>query len=352
MEYHFFSDKLYAGPTSLDVLRFWDSGGYTLREKSRLTLPKMRFPDSDELIKYEIARIGDSADISDFWNRYYSGSDWLFSCQKTDVERWIKSGFILIIKHDESIVGTFVCHYLPGLYSGNYNNQAALLDGLVIHPKFRKMGLASFLLVCMDYHIYTINKMEKALLIWLREHSTRISAYTQSPISVLEYFYAKIHELPNRSLIAVKASDIDVERIVKSLFSSEKYDFTLALDYLKDTDIYWFLYKNSLIGIANTHRITKIDKCAILEVVFACNLEKPFFSDLQIPIEVAARELAKQPNYENAIIFMTNSKSRGNCLNPCNPWVKGKSGFLTTHVYNWMPPTFFIGDIFLPISCI
>ena len=140
----------------------------------------------------------------------------------------------------------------------------------------------------------------------------------------------------------------DVEIIVKSLFRTEKHDFTLALDYINDPDIYWFLYKNSLVGIANTHRITKNTNYKILEVVFACNTQKPYFYDLLIPIEQAA----KQVPFENAILFMTNSKSRGNCENPSNPWLKGKSGFLTTHVYNWMPPTFLNGDIFLPISCI
>lgn len=352
MEYHFFSDKQYAGPTSLDMLRVWDSGGYTLRKTPRQTLPIMRFPDSGELMKYELASLSDSIAISEFWNSYYTGSDWRFSCQKTDVEHWIKTGSILIIKQGVSLIGTFVCHYLPGLYSGNYNNQAALLDGLVIRPKFRKMGVASFLLACMDYHIYNIEKMEKAILIWLREHDTRISAYMQTPISVLEYTYAKIHELPNRPNRAVKADLTDVQQIVKSIFSSEKHDFTLALDYIQDPDIHWFLYKKTLIGIANTHRISKIDKYTILEVVFACNLEKPYFYDLQIPIEIAAKEMAKQSPFGNAIIFMTNSKSRGNCSNPCMPWIKGKSGFLTTHVYNWMPPSFLSGDIFLPISCI
>ena len=352
MEYHFFSDKLFAGPTSLDVLRIWDSGGYTLRKKPRLTIPNMRFPESGNLMNYEVASSSDTHAISEFWNTYYTGPDWLFSCQKTDVERWIKSGFILIIKQFDSIIGTFACHLLPGLYSGNYNNQAALLDGLVIHPKFRKCGVASFLLACMDYHIYNINKMEKAILIWLREHDTRINAYLQTPISVLEYMYAKIHELPNRPVKALKVNDIEVEKIVKSVFISEKRDFTLALDYIKDPDIHWFLYKRSLVGIANTHRISKIDKIAILEVVFACNLEKPYFYDLQIPIEQSAKEIVKHTPFEKAIIFMSNSKSRGNCTNPCNPWIKGKSGFLTTHVYNWMPPTFLTGDIFLPISCI
>ncbi len=348
MDYHFFSDKLYAGPTSLDILRIWDSGGYTLREKPRLNIPIMRFPNSGELMNYEIASLSEAQTISDFWNNHYAGSDWYFSCQKTDVERWIKSGFILIIKQSKTVIGTFVCHYLPGLYSGNYNNQAALLDGLVIHPKFRKMGVASFLLACMDYHIYTVNKMDKAILIWLREHDTRMGAYMQTPISVLEYMYVKIHELPNRPTKAIVAELADVEKIVKSLFRTEKHDFTLALDYIKDPDIYWFLYKNSLVGIANTHRISKHTNYTILEVVFACNIEKPYFYDLLIPIE----QSAKQVPFTNTILFMTNSKSRGNCVNPPNPWLKGKSGFLTTHVYNWMPPAFLNGDIFLPISCI
>lgn len=347
MNFHFFTDNEYAGPGPLDALKFWDYGGYTLRHLPRNHLPIMHFPNTSQQINFEIANLSDSAEISVFWNDHYTGDDWRFICSPKDVERWQKTGFVLVIKHDSVIVGTFVCHYLKGIFSGAYNKQAALLDGLVIHPKFRGKGLASFLLASMDYYIYRQPDLDSAALIWFREHDSRWNAGLQTPISILEYSYAKIHELPRRNRRAGPAEKNKVEKIVKTIYESCKSEFTLALDFTTDEDIYWFFYKNTLVGIVNTHRISK-DDFVILEVVFAANIINPYFHDLLIAIEQSAHELP----FKKAVIFMSNSKSRGNISRPPSPWVTGKSGFLTTHLYNWMPPKFLGGDILFPFSCI
>lgn len=347
MAYHFFSDNEYAGPGPLQVLRFWDDGGYTLRKSNRKKMPLLKFHNSDILMKSEIATLKDAKMISEFWNNHYTGDDWRFSCETTDIERWLKSGFILVIRYDGKIVATFVCHYLNGVFSGKFNRQAGLLDGLVIDPKFRKQGLASYLLAAMDFHVYQMPNMENAILIWLREHPNRISALLQTPICVLEYSYAKIEELPNRLGKAQIASKDQIINTVNTIYDKQKQNFTLALQYTEDPDLYWYIYKNTLVGIANTHRIGK-DDYKIYEVVFAANLYQPFFDDLQIAIEQASKMLPDN----RSVIFMSSGKTRGNTCRPSSPWTYGTSGVLTAHVYNWMPPTFYNGDIFFPFSCI
>jgi GNAT superfamily N-acetyltransferase len=345
--YHFFSDPEYAGPGPMDLLKFWDSGAYTLRPIPRKKNPVYRFPDSNKQANAIIANSDDAKNIAEFWNNYYRGSDWNFICSWVDVLRWMKSGFILLLKQDSEIVGTFVCRLLPGIFCGKLNKQAALIDGLVVSPRLRGKGVASFLLAAMDYFIYNRPDLSQAIVLWFREHSNKLSAVSQAPVSVLEYSYAKISDIDkNRKLKAINAEPELVKQIVKTIYDRSLSNFTILLNDISDPDVYWYLVDKTLVGIAFTHRIAHGDY-TIWEVVFAANLEEPYFDNLQTSIELASLKLP----CSRGLIFASNSKSRGNSVMG-DPWVTGKSGYLTTHVYNWMPPRFLNGDIFFPISCI
>ena len=346
-KYHFFSDVDYAGPGPLDLLKFWDKGGYTLRTCPRKLQPTCLFPDSSEGVIAELAIESDSKEIANFWNNYYKGHDWRFHCSWADVDRWLKSGFILTIKRESKIVGTFVCRFIQGVYCGKFNKQAILLEGLVLAPWLRGEGLASFLLASMDYIVYNRPELSQSIAIWFREQDNKFNAILQNPISILDYSYVKIADIQKKANRAVKAKPETVKAIVNSIAEKTRHLFTLVSNDTQDLDVYWHLAENSLIGIAFTHRIGSGDY-TIWEVVYASNTEEPFFDNLQVPIEMAALELP----CARGLLFASNGLSRGNLANPYRPWVRGTSGSLTTHLYNWMPPKFFNGDILFPRSCI
>jgi len=344
--YHFFSDKEYAGPHHSSLITFWDREPRTLRKTPRQIKPEYVFPESRLRAIVEIAKLTDSKMISRFWNKYYNGKDWNFNCTYGDVERWMKSGFIIFVKHDEEIVGTFVCRFLKGVFCGKHNPQAAILDGLVVHPNFRKIGLASFLLASMDYTVYNNPEYKEALLIWFRESVWKISLYNQMPISVLKYSYINIDDIPVYNKIVNVTNYENIENIVKKISHNTQNLFSLIC-YDFDHDVLWFQVDDSIIGFANTHR-TAQSGYAIWEVVFAANKEPPYFENLQKPIELAAKKLP----CSKGLLFVTNGLSRGNLSELNEPWVSGNSGYLSTHVYNWMPPRFLNGDILFPFSCI
>ena len=345
-EYHFFTDPEYAGPNHSSLLAFWDREPRILRHEPRKLMPEFIFPDSGFRAVLTFATPGQAPQISRFFNDHYRGSDWDFSCNFSDVERWIASGFIIVVKHDEDIAGTFVCRKLTGVFCGKHNPQAALLEGLVVHPNFRKIGLASFLLASMDYIVYNTSTLNKCILLWFREHDSQMSAYSQLPISVLKYSYAIIKDLPKNTAKAVLADAITVKKIVKHVSEKTRTAFTLQCED-SDEDVFWYIVNNSLIGIVFTHRIGK-GGYNMWEVVFAANFDPPHFVNLQEAIEVASQSLP----CNKGLIFATNGLSRGNLSSPTSPWSVGNSGFLTTHVYNWMPPRFLTGDIIFPKSCI
>ena len=351
MSYSFFNDTEFAGPGPLDVIRIWDRTGRQLRVKPRIMISNFQFPNSQELGYPIKAMKTDALEISKFWNSYYSGPNWKFNCKSKDVERWMDQGFILVLKEtidsEKIIVATFVCRIINGgVICGSHIKQAGLLDGFVVHPRLRGKGLASYMLVAMDKEVYTMATMNQSILLWFREHATSINSVLQAPISVLDYCYINFKDIPNHKDDATIPEPEVVEQILNSVIDNSVSQFTILSRNFADPDIFWTLVNSSIVGIADTHRISN-DGFVLWEVVFAANLSPPFFSNLQIPIEISALKLP----CTKGIIFATNSKSRGN-LSPSSPWVSGKSGYLSMHVYNWMPPTFITGDILFPHTCL
>jgi hypothetical protein len=138
-----------------------------------------------------------------------------------------------------------------------------------------------------------------------------------------------------------------VNRALRNIYTKNESLFSLVSLDTSDSNVLWFETQNVLIGFANTHRFSLKNE-PLWEVIFAANIVSEPFMNLQESIERAALLLPS----EMVILFASNGLSRGNLTNPGEKWVSGNSGFLTTHVYNWMPPEFFYGQILFPHSCI
>lgn len=347
MAYHFFRDSEYAGPSTQDLMRFWDRVPRQLRTEQRKYTPKFDYHDLELPDK---AIIGDAHEISKFWNQYYTGSDWHFNCNANDVSEWMKSGFILVIRERSRrrpIVATFVCHIILGIYCGKSVAKAGLLDGFVVHPRLRGQGLASHMLAHMDKTVYSDPTLSEAIFFWFREHNYAVNSLVQTPIAVFEYMYINLTNIPIRQTKALKASNELVVSVIESIYLKMATKFTLSARNSNSTSIYWYTIGTALIGIADTHRITD-SGLVIWEVIFASNMNPPYFENLQEAIEIAALSLPCQ----KGILFASNCKTRGNMGYANKPWVVGRSGYLSMHIYNWMPPEFLNGDIFFPHGCI
>ena len=352
MSYSFFNDVEYAGPTPKDVLSFWDRQPRQLRPNPRIKIPNLTFPNSNINCIPERANKEDAMNISTFWNSFYSGQNWNFKCNFKDVERWMDQGFILLLKQKINskleIVATFLCRIIKGgVTCGKYIPQAAILDGFVVHPRLRKTGIASMMFAAIDKEVYNTPSLKESILVCFREIPTAIHSIHLAPIAVLKYSYIFLTDISKHNTYATAASEDLVNNIVNLVLLNSEKEFTISCKNYSDPDIYWFLVNSSLIGIAYTHRHTN-EGLPIWEVIFGANLSPPFFSNLQIPIEICAKNLPS----EKGVLFASNSKSRGNLITPSSPWVSGTSGYLSVHVYNWMPPTFITGDLFFPQICV
>ena len=355
MSYSFFNDKEFAGPGPLDVLRFWDRSSRQLRIKPRIMIPKFQFPNSQELGVPTKAEKTDALEISKLWNVFYSGPNWKFNCKTKDVERWMDQGFILVLKetfdNKKQIVATFVCRFIEGgVICGSHIKQAGILDGFVVVPRLRGQGLASYMLAAMDKEVYTMPAMNQSILLWFREHANSVNSVLQAPISVHDYSYIKISDIPKHKGTASNCTVPDpelIEQILNSVIDNSVSRFTILSRNFADPDIFWTIVNSSLVGIADTHRVSS-EGFVLWEVIFAANFSEPYFENLQIPIEISGLKLP----CEKGILFATSCKSRGNIGSLPSPWICGNSGYLSMHVYNWMPPSFIVGDILFPHTCL
>uniref|UniRef100_A0A6C0KZ66 N-acetyltransferase domain-containing protein n=1 Tax=viral metagenome TaxID=1070528 RepID=A0A6C0KZ66_9ZZZZ len=339
MNFHFFSNSEFAGPSARDIVRFWDREPRQLRPRAPsmyITSQGIQIAKAAEMNYIEIAK---------FWNQFYCGTDWTFTCTKAQVERWAKQGFILMARADDVLVGTFACRELPRGAICGCPVKAVIIDGLVVHPSWRGRGLASCLLGAIDYEIFRIPALNYAVPIWFREHGSILETATQAPIAVLEYAYIRSEQIPLTEERATKPQPEMVESLVRLVMKDNS--FTLVSLDTSDPDVIWSMACGALVGIADMHRLTN-DGYTIWEVVFAANILKPHFSDLQKAIEVATQQIP----ISKFILFASNGLCRGNFTQPDGGWLMGTSGYLTAHVYNWMPPEFLTGDILFPHSCI
>jgi hypothetical protein len=311
----------------------------------------MNYPDTNTRCIPIRATKADAMDISTFWNSHYAGKDWSFRCDFKDVERWLEQGFMLLLKQMKGkkleIVATFLCRLLPGgITCGKYVPQAAILDGFVVHPDLRGTGIASMMFAAIDREVYS--ELKECVLVCFREVSSMLVSIHQAPITVLQYSYVFLTDLITyTSKEVIQLDEQQAASIVNTVIKNSQSEFTLSSRNLADPDIYWYQVNSSIVGIAYTHRISK-DGHDIWEVIFAANLSPPHFSNLQIPIEISAKRLPT----EKGVLFATNGKSRGNLTSPGNPWRSGTSGYLSVHIYNWMPPSFINGDILFPHICV
>jgi GNAT superfamily N-acetyltransferase len=347
MSYHFWEDGEYAGPRPSDVACFWDRRPRLLRSLPRKNLPDIVFDSGHSIIPTE-ALPEEAHEIATFWNTHYAEHGWRFKITTKGVEQVMKRGFILVARTEEgTLVGTFVCRVMTGLVCGGPCSTSGLLEGFVIHTAYRKQGLGSLLLAHMDKSVYDRPLLSSALLIWFREHQSPSTAIPQLPIAVLRYTFCLTHKLPRTEARASQISSEFAARIVQRIYRDYDKALTLLSADTTDPDVHWYMVGTSIVGIADTHRYSVKEDYPFWEVVFAANLNEPHFTNLRTSIQVAAAALPSA----TGVLFASNSLTRGNLTTPDENWVIG-GGYLSAHVYNWMPPAFFSGDLLFPHACL
>jgi len=263
-----------------------------------------------------------SKELTEFWNLFYRGEDWRMDLTEENVLAYLNDirVYVYILMDKERIVASIVstpCSLVMS-HGGNCPN-ARVIEGLVVHPYLRGKGVAGILIAYMDY---VTSRVGPVCHLWSREEMT--PSLISTAISRLPYSYL----LPENVLKA----NIPIDRMAWKDFVGLKPLALMDGPWIRspvfhnrrgDLDVWWGKTKpNVIVVIANTRRVETKTGRAIYEVVWCSDL----------PQEGLLESIAFK---YKGVLFTT---LRPDFLSP--EWTKGKSGYHSWYIYNYLPPAF------------
>ena len=355
MPFHFFSSDESAAPGYTTLLKFWDREPRQLRSGLRYGSPVIYKDPNDTsqgFFKVERAIEDDAVKITNLWNEHYNQGGWSLRITPPFVIDIIRNGTILIIKHEKIVIASFVCRVLTGGVWCGKPITCGLLDGFVIHNNWRKKGLGSLLLAKMDMEAFRDSRLSKGLLMYFREIAIPETALSQAPINISRYFVCKIAKIIRNSTLVSEPLPEMVAKIVGDVYDyilEKRNDVSLMSKETTDKNVKWFLVANFLIGIADTHRWEHGEP--VYEVVFCSEISRPYFTN-RVSGWKHIQQAATHLPTSRGLLYASNSLTRGWLFEDAGDGWTAAGGYLSCHVYNWMPPRFMDGVVLFPHSCI
>jgi hypothetical protein len=336
----FWSEKQNAGPHVLDVMRFWDRSPRYLRQRNReRPLP---FDDMDDPVRLRASE--HSKQVAHFWNAHYAGPDWRMDAS----EEWVRS---ILEEPDTTALGVFAGSFLVGTIlarpvgrdiqiglTGKLET-AYMIEGLCIHPRWRGRHMAGWLIAWIDY---VGNRAGPQAFFWCREvstalHTTDIALHTYAYLrcsSITEDPLPELRQMHWDKFVGLWRLSSPLWRTKSTIIgATEGPGCRHSLEAWQDTDT------GRIAVIANTHRKTMTNE-PIMEVVWCGHLTPALnlrgaTGDFRDMLEAVAFR------HRTTVLFTTDAEHHGGAhAGWPHPWIFGKSGFHSIHIYNYMPPTF------------
>jgi len=261
-------------------------------------------------------------DLTEFWNLFYRGKDWRMDLTEDHVKSYLddKRVLVYILVEHNRIVASIVSTPCPLVMShGASLSNARIIEGLVVHPYLRNKGIAGLMIAYMDY---ITSKLGPVCHLWAREEL--MPSFFSTAISSKPYSYI----LPENIL----QGTMPIERLAWSDFIQLKQWSRTSGHWIRsatlfqrrgDLDVWWGQTKpHVIVVVANTRRIeTKTNK-PIHEIVWCSD----------IPQEGLLESIALK--YKGPLFTTLPPR----ILSP--EWTKGKSGYHSWYIYNYLPPAF------------
>lgn len=331
----FWSTPETAGPTTLDVLRFWDREPRPLRPQGRSRPTPFHSWTIPEILT-------DAAELATFWQAHYGGTDWKLDADPT----WIAgilaepTTMVLGVREARRLVGSIVCRQINGP-TGRFRlgfqelPTAYVIEGLCIHPSWRGQHMAGWLIAWIDH---LMNARIPQAFFWSREAAPRDLTYVASHI----YGYIRCGDMcsggPEE---CVKVPWSEFQNIWTTYVSRwESLGEVAFPTTLPNDPLHVWRARADYVVVSNTRRRT-LEGRPVWEVQFCGDLYEPAagisnrIGGARGLLETVAAQLGE------GVLFVSSAPWQGGCTSAWpRPWVVGTSGVHTTYIYNYMPPVF------------
>ncbi len=277
-----------AGPSMMDVARFWDREPRILRRQRRTQPPPL--PPLSSPIRLTTEH---TTQVAAFWRAQYRGADWWLDAEESWVQTVLSSpkNYVLGVFHNNTLVGTIVSRPAVGesenpnrsvgslilLGEKGYIHDSRVIEGLCVDKAWRGKHLAGWLIAWIDYWT---DRIKPTVHFWLREvpytwiQTTELCAHV--------YGFVKTADLPQITAIQRPLPERMVFSEFQKLWQEAMYNWRSPTSFISTTPFSergeeecWevWKYQKWLIVIQNTRRKTSPENLPIWEVAWI-GLEK------------------------------------------------------------------------------
>lgn len=340
----FWSTTETAGPTTWDVLRFWD------HPRPLRPVARSRPSPFGLWTAPDRASVADAHALTTFWRTYYGGEDWTYEPEADWVASQLKDSntIALVVRNQQAgaIVGSIVCRSLTGpagyFRLGTHGlANAYIIEGLCIHPDWRGKHLAGWLIAWIDH---LANQNGPQAFFWSREALPKDITYVASH----QYGYVRLRDLSTGPQLSARA-DNDTMEVDWATFRRIWTSYIQRWDTLGEAAFPTSLPEDPLrvwrcgshyVVVSDTRRRVRQWGGKVWEVQFCGDLYEPTRQqgDARRMLEVVGSLLAAEGD---GLLFVGSAPWLGGCVSSWpRPWIVGTAGVHTTYIYNYMPPVF------------
>lgn len=336
----------------------WMALGFSRREPHFLRIESPEPPNTSYVPVR--ATMAHASDIARFWGQYYEGADWYMDAPDSWIHTYLSDNSVYVLMLTDIIDGKreviativstpFTTHstYTTMSHGARLQN-VRVIEGLCVHPRFRKHGIAGIMIGYIDYYTARLSTGPSVLL-WSREIPYVLPISTALQISTYAYIHCSDAKR-SATLRPLRAPCVPMPWTNFQTFwrqhvtvANSQSPTILSEDPLHrrgDIDV-WSTESaggiRQIAVIANTRRRMKQTDLPIYEVVWCNKIHHVALCFKQFLLSVAARY--------TGVLFATSALTGGGADASWNsdsdsPWRYGFSGSHAWYIYNYMPPSF------------
>lgn len=309
-----------ASPKLWHTLGFWKP--HYLRER-----PASVPYTPQGLTAYHRLNRADTQMVCDLWTKHYGGEDWYLDANPAWVQSYLDDPSVIVLGvftiRENALVGTIVSTPFSGGATRFHQTQdisdVRVIEGLCIHSRFRKLGIAGYLIYAMDYE----TSKRPTIHFWSRE--TPAPPLLSTALVIQTYAFVQCKDIVcMESCLPIPWPEMVL------LWSTLRSPGIVARVPVNRGGLEAWEVNGTIMVVSDTKRKTKRTREPIWEVIWTGQIRGEELVSGPIPLRYLESLAAKK----TGILFVTKSNT-DDAFTP--PWQFGTSGVQSWYIYNFCP---------------